>query len=339
MFPFGPGSNTNGDGAPAYDDTELRDRVQDAETGIDQLAALTAENAGDIQAVETRTTEVEDRVTVLEGAPAPASMSDRWDLHSFELITVSGTWSKATSLGALIAAHGVDNIRVELDLVGGGASGGPGLVGTSGHLGGSAGSVTCVGKTHPDDLAATVPAVIGAGGAASLVGAANNSGNAGGNTSFGTHVAFGAAPTVSTSPISLFIAVSSKPSARPGDASTTLPSIGPGPGGSSGSSAGGSPASAGGDGGADNTAYRTVGGAPRSADGNTAPQNGQSANGAYGFGAGGGAARTGNILAGAGGFPGGGGGGGGYSASNGTPTGGAGGNGAVRIRKFVRRGT
>jgi hypothetical protein len=282
------------------------------------------------------------------GSGGGAAKSDVWDLVDYEWITVNGTWDKMAALAAHVPGYAMDDIRLDIDIIGGGSSGyccssGPGA-------GGPQGGVRRLSKLHPDELAETVAAVIGAGGAAIDSGSKSGSfyaANPGGATSFGPWSAPGGNRASNSFLMSTATMPSDVPLGAPGAGNTSsvapsaaMPSFGPGGGGAGGWQTG--PGLSGGNACVDRPTSKTLGGQGVS---DAAGQPGVDAFDAWGFGSGaaGGAAHmsAGLNCGGKGGFPGGGGGGGGrdgIGADNRPLNGGAGGNGAVRIRYFVRRG-
>ena len=266
--------------------------------------------------------------------------SEIFDLVDYEVITVNGTWMLTTALNTYVPGRAMDDIRLDIDIIGGGASGRTGWSNIAGD-GGMPGSVTRLRMLHPDELPSAIPVTIGSGGAATPR-SAERLHNAGGSTSFGEYSAPGG--VVNLTGGTALQGASDVPLGQPGlRAFFNAPSPSYGPGAGAVGAYSSSIADAGGPAAVNRPPSSTLGGT----GGTHSAPGGPGANAldAFGYGAGGGAGKgdgdTANQRGGDGGFPGGGGGGGGTpnlgNQVAGVYGGGAGGNGAVRIRYYVRR--
>lgn len=286
----------------------------------------------------------------------------RFVRHSTQVITENGVWNRDLELSVRLPDIDPSDIRVQIELIGGGASGCHGYPG--GSSGGNPGGVTFVkdpsGNTllSIDDLEETYACAIGMGGAEivspGVGGVTSFSCNSGGSTSFGSWMAHGgggiqnaSSPLYGLTPLYLPPSdVPLSPAAMSyGNSNLRFPpqpSFGPGPGAAGGGTVGQVEGINGGASGADGITTRLAGGvAPlptgQGGAGQDADEDGYGSGGASGSSGG-----AGGYGGGRGGFPGGGGGAGGCrNGGSGTRwegNGGAGGNGAIRVRYFVREG-
>ena len=283
--------------------------------------------------------------------PAP-----RYVRHATETIIANGVWSRDAAIAASCAGYAPPDVRLQIELIGGGASGSHGF--KNGAPGGAPGGVAFVKDNAGGrllsvaDLETEYGVTIGLGGAesaSSVVGGANTfSSNPGGSTLFGEWMVSGGGGFTNLAADGPFTPSSDVPLASPRSLAPSaardapLPSAGPGAGGTGCALSGFYTGTDGGASGAQKSSTVKAGG--------VAPNNGgygaigspglNAEEDGYGSGGGGGGRDAGQKYGGgAGGFPGGGGGAGGCRTGNSTgvweSSGGAGGNGCVRITYFV----